>query len=150
MARLPLAERIPFIERCAQDADFLMRLWAARELEALEEGAPGVAGRLRSVVMNDTAPGVVMEGIYSALRQDAPDLRDHLSKLVVHSSASVRHAARYYLTKAGHPPDYREIYRTSLHGTVRRICGAASGLGLTAGCVAPPSRPRLPAVRPPR
>lgn len=123
--------RLSFVERASSDRDPVVRLWAAREIEALEAidaaGADVLLGRMAS----DSSSAIRREALYGFVRRGAERAIPILTALVFDRARSVRHAARYYLRELGLTPDFAAQYRARLTGRVKDVVTAIAGLAET-------------------
>jgi hypothetical protein len=120
-----------FVERAILDRDAVVRLWAARQLEAMEAGDPRLASSIRARMLDDSVSGVRLEAIYSLVRVKASNATPELIQKLLDPSAAVRHAARYYLKESGSAIDFRDYYQRSLDGKAKRLATAIAGIAET-------------------
>ena len=125
------ATRALYVDRASRDADPMLRLWAARQLESLESSDPAAADELLARMHADSSSAVRLQAIYGLVRRGAERAVPQLTDRLFDSAASVRYAARFYLAEAGVTSSFAEVYRGQLTGRPSRIVAAIAGLAET-------------------
>jgi len=123
--------RLRLVEKAAEDDDLVVRMWAVRSLDAVETAGPERVERMRARFLDDPAGAMRRMAIEHAVRRDLEAALPALEACLLDPSGSVRHVARYYLTKAGREIDYAAHYRSALGGTPTALVVAISGLAET-------------------
>ena len=129
--RVAPASRLKLVEQAAEDEDLLVRMWAVRSLDGVAVEGPEAVARLRARFLHDPAGAIRRIAIEHAVRHDVASAWPTLEACLLDTSGSVRHVARFYLTKAGREIDYAAHYRKALGGPTKRFVAAVSGLAET-------------------